>query len=277
MHIVAVYLEKGGSRKTSSTLGLARAFVERGVRVLAIDTDGQCHLSKWLLPRGAPYPERTILDVARDPAALAAVIVPTRIPNLDLVPGSRILPMTAESVFARSDDGMVRNPAHVLSTALEGLEGYGVVLIDCSPSVTLANANALAAATHVLCPVDLAAMSYEGLRDVARSLVQMVRNRLIPQAPPVTVLLGSTNERNRTTAAIERVIRGDDHETGGYTVLPTMIRYRSQAIQLYGDGIDAFDAAASGAFKFRHLAALADDYRSAATDLAIRLQEHNHA
>lgn len=267
-YVVAVYLEKGGSTKTTTTVHLAHAFARKGLRSLIVDIDAQRHASQWLFP-GDP-PSLTINEVVRKPEMVADAVVPSRIHGVDLLYGSRVLPMTAESVLKISDDGTPRNQVSVLQNVLAGLDGrHQLVWIDCSPSVGLLNANALVAADHVLVPMDLADMSFQGLEDVAKTLTQMRRNGLISSIPDITLLLTQTeSEESKTTDEIRRKIVGDTEHPRPYRVLNQTIRARRQMRGIYHTHMTAFDLAETGGFKYSHLRAVADDYAAAGAEFA---------
>jgi chromosome partitioning protein len=48
MRMIAISNNKGGSGKTTTTVSLAAAFGERGLRVLVVDLDPQGSATEWL-------------------------------------------------------------------------------------------------------------------------------------------------------------------------------------------------------------------------------------
>lgn len=48
MRAIAVMNEKGGSRKTTTTISLAAVLAERGLPVLVVDLDPQASASLWM-------------------------------------------------------------------------------------------------------------------------------------------------------------------------------------------------------------------------------------
>lgn len=266
--IVAVYLEKGGSTKSTTTVHVAHGAARRGLRVLVLDIDGQRHSSIWL--HGEPK-ERilTINEVARNPDLAEEAIVATRVPGVDLMYGSSILPALAESALKVNEaDGVQRNPFTVLRTiARRVAHRFDLILIDCSPTVGQLNTNALVAADHVLVPMDQAKMTYRGLTDVATTLVKMRKNDIIDRIPPLTVLLTKTeSDEAKGTREIRSMIQAEDRP---YTVLSHTIRYRKQMEFIWPDAT-AFELADGGNFRWIHLRPVAQDYANA-TDEFTRL------
>lgn len=271
-YIVPIFIEKGGVGKTTTAVHLSHAAALRGVRVLVVDTDPQLHASEWLYP-GEP-PALTLNEVVRTPETLREAIKPSRITDVDVLYGSRRLPNVAESVLKVDEDGNPRNPFEVLKRVFENVrEDYDLILIDCAPSISLLSSNALVAANHVLAPTTLAALSFKGVGDLAKTLVQLCKNGLIPEIPPFTLVLTQTKSgQSRTTEHIrERICEVAQREHHPYTLLKNTIRYREQMEGIFDSRLDAFDLAATGEFRFRHLQAVADDYMAVAREFAVLL------
>lgn len=87
MRTIVLATQKGGSGKSTLTIGLAVAAVERGHRVAIIDTDGQGTVSHWRKRRTAGEPrvehvgsatdiERTLSLLERSGFALVAIDTP---------------------------------------------------------------------------------------------------------------------------------------------------------------------------------------------------------
>src|ERR1700759_4128390 len=86
--VIAMCNQKGGVGKTTSTLNLGAALAEYGRRVLLVDLDPQGALSARL---GVPSHElgRTIYNLMLERnTGVTDVLVPTRVPNMDLIPAN---------------------------------------------------------------------------------------------------------------------------------------------------------------------------------------------
>jgi len=86
-------------------------------------------------------------------------------PNLDLVPSNETL-AAAELYLAGR-----QNRDRILRERLApAYEGYDVVLLDCSPSLSLLNQNALVAADGIIVPVACDFLSLVGVRQVIKTV-----------------------------------------------------------------------------------------------------------
>jgi len=163
--VLAIFNHKGGTGKTTTAVTLAAGLAARGQRVLLVDTDGQGNVAVSLnLPT-----ERSLYHVLVMGLALEAAVTAAR-PRLDVLPSNETL-AAAELYLAGR-----RNRDRVLATRLAAARSeYDTVLVDCSPSLSLMNQNALCFADAVLCPVACDYLSLVGVRQVLRTLKQVNR------------------------------------------------------------------------------------------------------
>jgi chromosome partitioning protein len=168
--VLAVFNHKGGTGKTTTSVQVAAGLAEKGARVLLVDTDGQGNVATSL----ALTSERSLYHVIVMGLALEQAVVEAR-PNLDVLPSNETL-AAAELYLA----GQKRRD-RVLAQRLErSRELYDFVIVDCSPSLSLMNQNALAFADAVLCPVACDYLSLVGVRQVLRTIKQV--NRILGHA-----------------------------------------------------------------------------------------------
>lgn len=165
--VVAVFNHKGGTGKTTTAVTVAAGLAARGRRVLLVDTDGQGNVGVSL----GLQKEKTLYHVLVMGLDPNEAIVEVR-PNLHVLPSNETL--AAAELFLAGRQRRDR----VLASRLSALRStYDAIIVDCSPSLSLMNQNALVFADGVLCPVACDYLSLVGVRQVLRTIKQV--NRLL--------------------------------------------------------------------------------------------------
>jgi chromosome partitioning protein len=165
--VLAVFNHKGGTAKTTTAVHVAAGLARAGQRVLLVDTDGQGNAGASL---GVKV-ERSLYHVLVMGLPYAQALVEAR-PNLHVLPANETL--AAAELYLNGQ----RQRDRVLASRLEGVrDAYDFVIVDCSPSLSLLNQNALCVADGVLCPVACDYLSLLGVRQVLRTIKQV--NRLL--------------------------------------------------------------------------------------------------
>lgn len=158
--ILAVFNHKGGTGKTTTSVTIAAGLAERGAKVLLVDTDAQGNVGVSL----GLTAERSLYHVLVMGLPLADAVQNVR-PGLDVLPSNETL-AAAELYLAGR-----RQRDRVLASRFEGvLDHYDYVVVDCSPSLSLMNQNALVLSDAVLCPVACDYLSLVGVRQVLRTI-----------------------------------------------------------------------------------------------------------
>jgi chromosome partitioning protein len=157
---IAVFNHKGGTGKTTTCVSIAAGLASRGLRVLVVDTDSQGNVAHSLGVKA----ERSLYHVLVMGLAPRAAAMNVR-PNLDMIAANETL-AAAELYLAGR-----QNRDRVLRERLEpAAADYDVVLLDCSPSLSLLNQNALVFADGVLVPVACDFLSLVGMRQVIKTV-----------------------------------------------------------------------------------------------------------
>ncbi len=157
---LAIFNHKGGTGKTTTSVSIAAGLAARGARVLLVDTDSQGNVAVSLGVKA----ERSLYHVLVMGLRAESAVVPVR-PNLDLIVSNETL-AAAELYLAGR-----QNRDRVLRDRLSPLfDAYDVVVLDCSPSLSLMNQNALVTADGVLVPVACDFLSLVGVRQVIKTV-----------------------------------------------------------------------------------------------------------
>jgi chromosome partitioning protein len=153
--VIAVANQKGGVAKTTSVASLGAALAEQGQRVLLVDLDPQACLT-FSLGIDPEDLEISVHHVLTKGMPASEVILETE-------DGVDLLPATIELARAEADLLTRTGREYVIRTAVEELEGYDWVLLDCPPSLGVLTVAALTAATAVLIPLQCETLSHRGV------------------------------------------------------------------------------------------------------------------
>jgi len=169
--VIALANQKGGVAKTTSTINLGAALVERGFRVLLLDLDPQSNLT-MSLGIDPEHVEKSMFDVLVHKTPITEIIAHAEI---DLAVGSIDL---AGAELALS--AMIGRERALEKALMPVMHDYDYVLIDTPPSLGLLTINALTAADGVIVPVQCEYLSLRGLVQLENTL-QMIRENLNPR------------------------------------------------------------------------------------------------
>jgi len=218
MICIAIANQKGGVGKTTTAINIGTALAATGKRVLLIDLDPQGNASTGLGISHAER-ERSTYDLLIGEALLDDVVVPTRVPGLDVVPATQDL-SGAEIELIEFDAR-----THRLDTAIAryGGDRWDVVLIDCPPSLGLLTINAMVAAHALLVPLQCEFFALEGLSQLLNT-VERIRGRFNPGLSILGVALTMYDRRNRLTDQVADDVRAVLGRVVFDTVIPRNVR-----------------------------------------------------
>jgi len=242
--IIALVNNKGGVGKTTSAVNLSAGLVAERRRVLLVDLDAQGSAGLSLgLSRADLSPG--VAEVILDGHPIREAIRPSSVKGLDILPGS----MTLASADLSLSDVVGREV--VLKAALGPILGdYGVIVLDCPPSLGLVTVNALTAADFFILPVTPDYLALEGLVNFMEA-VGKIQAGIGTVADPLGILLTMADYRLNVTEEIGRMIRG----YYGRQVFKTEIRgnVRLKEAPSFGKSIFDYENGSSGADAYREL------------------------
>ena len=198
---IAVLNQKGGTGKTTTTVNVAAGLAEQGYSVLVIDVDAQGHVGVSLGVEGS----KTLYHVLVEQADASSCTVAAR-PNLDILPADDTL-ASAEIFLARQND----NRDRMLRERMGDTNDYDFILLDCGPSLSLLNMNALTFADHLIVPVACDFLSLVGVKQVMKTLKNI--NRVLMHPISILGILPTFYDmRNNISDESIKTLKGHFHD-----------------------------------------------------------------
>lgn len=243
--VIAVVNQKGGVGKTTTAVNLGAALAILNKTVLLVDTDPQANATSAL---GIDHKtlERGIYEVIVGQSPVHDVVLGTNQENLHVIPATMALAgANVELVY-------LDNREFRLNQGLGDLKSrYDFILIDCPPSLGLLTVNALAAADHVLIPVQAEYFALEGLGQLLNT-VGMVQQNLKPQLAIMGAVITMFDGRNRLSGQVmEELYKFFPHKVFR-SVIPRSVRLTESPS--YGQTIFHYDPESRGAKAYERLA-----------------------
>ncbi len=247
MRTITLSNNKGGSAKTTTTVNLAAAFGERGLRVLVVDLDPQGSATDWLGGQERPI---GLVEFASGGVRVAQLVVPTTAHGVDLIPVSVSLVQSGGT--AANDIGLsiVRGFARLP-------DYWDLILVDTPPTLGHLSLAPLVSSDHVVIPVEAHALALPGVASVIASIERARR-----QVNRHLELLGIVACRVNATMHAREVI-GQLTARFGPAVLNTCVR---EAIR-----IAEAPALRLPITQYAPTSPVANDYRAVAGELLVRL------
>jgi chromosome partitioning protein len=258
--VMVVANQKGGVGKTTSTVNVAAALAQHGLRVLVIDLDPQGNASTALRidhTEGTPGTYDALVEGKR----LRSLMQPC--PDVE---GLLVVPATIDlagaeielvSLVAR-ESRLRRAITEYLEEADDETERIDYILIDCPPSLGLLTVNALVAGREMLIPIQCEYYALEGLGQLLRN-VELIQSHLNPELMISTIMLTMHDARTRLSAGVADEVRAHFGDKVLNTAVPRSVRI-SEAPS-YQQTVMTYDPTSPGALS----------YLEAARELATRL------
>jgi len=170
MRKIAILNFKGGTGKTTTAVNLSYALSLKNYKILIIDCDPQGAIGSWL----GLNPENTLYNLLTDKARLEDCIYPAR-SKLDIIASNKYL---ARIEFKLTKEKEIEK---AFSKRLKTLKGYDFIFLDCPPSFSILNFNALEYAEEIFLPVSMDYLALRGVKQVIDLLPKNIKlTKIIP-------------------------------------------------------------------------------------------------
>jgi len=170
MRKIAILNFKGGTGKTTTAINLSHALALKRFGVLVVDCDPQGSVADWL----GVNSKNTFFDLLTNRVRLQDCIYQAR-ERLNIIPSDKKLALI-EVRLAKEKD-----MEKAFQKKLGSLENYNFVFLDCPPSMSILNLNALEYAEEIFMPVSMDYLSLRGVKQVVESLPEGIEvTKIIP-------------------------------------------------------------------------------------------------
>ena len=242
VRVIALANQKGGVAKTTTTLNLAVALKEKGMKVLCIDLDPQGNLtmSQGLNPDEI---DRSMYDVLVHKLPIEQVIQEREI---DLAVSS--IDLAGAELALSSMIGRER----ALEKALVSVrDRYDYILFDTPPSLGLLTINAFTASDGVIVPVQTEYLALRGLVQLENTLA-MVRENLNPNVQIMGILPTMYDKRLLNSNEAVDILVENFGDLVYQTRIRKLVRYAEAPVK--GQSVLAYDPTGEAAKMYRELA-----------------------
>jgi chromosome partitioning protein len=244
--VIAIVNQKGGVGKTTTAINLASSLALEGISTLLLDVDPQANTTGGLGLTSADPSRPTVYDILLNNIAARDALIPTEVPNLSLIPGTRNM-IGANVELVSQDRREFR-----LREALEPIRSdFTFILLDCPPALDLLTLNSLVAADTLLVPMQAEYFALEGISELMATL-DKVADAFNPGLSLEGVLLTMFDDRTNLSQQVRDNLQAFFKEKLFKTTIPRNIRLAEAPS--HGKPVALYDPRSRGAEAYRELA-----------------------
>jgi chromosome partitioning protein len=192
MRKICVVNQKGGVGKTTTTINIATGLADRKKRVLILDLDAQGNVGTSLCVHSETNMYHMLVEDAKPEDCIVNVNE-----YLDVIPSDKSLShaeLTLNGVASRET---------VLKRAMQDVNNYDYVIIDCPPTINLLNQNALVYSTEAFVPVATEYLALDALKKITATIDEM--NKLFKLKLKITAIIPTMYDK-RVKSCMETLV-----------------------------------------------------------------------
>lgn len=192
MRKICIVNQKGGVGKTTTTINIATGLADRKKRVLILDLDAQGNVGTSLCVHSETNMYHMLVEDAKPEDCIVNVNE-----YLDVIPSDKTLShaeLTLNGVASRET---------VLKRAMQDVNNYDYVIIDCPPTINLLNQNALVYSTEAFIPVATEYLALDALKKITATIDEM--NKLFKLKLKITAIIPTMYDK-RVKSCMETLV-----------------------------------------------------------------------
>lgn len=243
--VIAIANQKGGVGKTTTSINLSASLAQKGMKVLAIDSDPQGNATSGLGIDKSKI-KNTIYQLMIDEKKVSDCIYHSVVPNLDVIPSDVDLAgAEIELIGLEKQDFILKNKIDQIK------DNYDYILIDCPPSLNVLTVNALTAADSIIVPIQCEFYALEGLSQLIYS-IDLVKARLNSKLKIDGVVFTMYDVRTNLSLQVVENVRENLNQHIYNSIIPRNVRLAEAPS--HGLPICMYDPRSSGAEAYNDLA-----------------------
>lgn len=243
--IIAIYNQKGGVGKTTTTVNLAAALAAAGKKVLLVDMDPQGNTTGGVGVNKNKV-GASVYDLITGGCTAEEAILTLPFENLYLLPADQELAGAEIELTA-----MTRRESRLKAGLSTVRDDYDFLFIDCPPSLGLLSLNSLVAADTVIVPIQCEYYALEGLSQLMATMRQVKRlynENLDIEGVLLTMYDGRLNLTQQVVAEVKKFFPRKVFATA----IPRSVRLAEAPS--FGRPINYYDRSSRGAKAYAELA-----------------------
>ena len=242
---IAIFNQKGGVGKTTTSVNLSSCLASLGKSVLILDIDPQGNTTSGIGIDKSSL-KYTMYDMLINDVSPNECIVNTSQENLDIIPAS------VQLAGAEIELTTMNKRELMLKESIKSIdEKYDYIFIDCPPSLGLLSINALSAVDSVLIPIQCEYYALEGvsqLMDTIKRVRKGLNQDLEIEGVVLSMFDGRTNLSIQVVEEVKKYFKGKVYRT----MIPRNVRLAEAPS--YGQSIIEYDIKSKGAEAYLELA-----------------------